>query len=400
MSLRSTESPPPPPSRSVSPSMHTTSVSASFATVGGIMSTVGRPLTQSTTLTYTVPLPSTGSAGRMPPPRYAMLASTEEEQHPLYHESARERESVTVARSRLGLLPVAESVSMPPPPPPDDDNYGSLENRDSMVMRNPQSSTPKHFNTQFDHAQVNCRSGNTHEHASDMGHPGGLQRNIGKYDLRPQVTPGAMGLRESGRYTKAHANLSTATVAPSRDELLAHLATLTARRKTDTLEKRGPDRVVGSPSRRKRSLSAGSHHSESVAAPQWAAINRTEQNTNRLRKQFEDLNREIRSLKLASPSKQPESMIKSNTSRTDPSTESYRNAENRRALALKMTKMKSGGPRAHSREQSSRVKKVDPIKQLDAAVGLDGGLMRTPWEITAEGARLASTVSVVLTILT
>ena len=93
-------------------------------------------------------------------------------------------------------------------------------------------------------------------------------------------------------------------------------------------------------------------------------------------------------------------MIKSNTSRTDPSTESYRNAENRRALALKMTKMKSGGPRAHSREQSSRVKKVDPIKQLDAAVGLDGGLMRTPWEITAEGARLASTVSVVLPILT
>jgi len=107
------------------------------------------------------------------------------------------------------------------------------------------------------------------------------------------------------REKAAAAVWATSVVAPSREDLLAHLALLTAHRKGKAgglgqgLSPPPTTSPSGQPSRRR--ITSRARVSADTAAtdtnPQWSAINRAQQETARLRNQFEDLNKEIQSMK-------------------------------------------------------------------------------------------------------
>ena len=263
------------------------------------------------------------------------------------------------ADRRMYAPEVSQSLGPPPPPPPEEDR----DYRYTSVTSVP---APLQGKRPLNHQS---RYGVEEEGRGLVGHGIGRDLNVARLEPRGRGTSMAVDRRAPPP--------TASVVVPSRDDLLASLARLSSSARGVRVVTAVPG-GIGGDSRSTRRGGATSRTAK-LALPkhavsgepatassvqQWAAINRAAQNTSDLKFEFDQLNKEIRSLKLSTL--KPDGAV-----------------NNRKSAEVKRLER-----RAVPNERSSR--SVSPSGRSGRGRGQEvEELMKTPWQILEDGQRLA-----------
>eukprot|EP01041_Mallomonas_annulata_P001095 gene1095-2129_t len=202
-----------------------------------------------------------------------------------------------------------------PPPPPDEDFESQPPYQGtSTTFNSVQSGRPANESTQYVRAH-------SHSNSTSTGFPttrrGRIPSMMDDLDFHPYgINASTSDGTSRHNPNHPHTNMNTTSrdrklvtvVAPSRQELLAHLATLTAssaKRSSRSLMKDNNNNSFTGQSHQSQQSPSSSRDRKSretndvTSAPKWAALNRSEQSASRLQRQVEELGKELRSLKIA-----------------------------------------------------------------------------------------------------